>query len=97
MSKYKELKARIGRVGKATTIKEVDDILREINPIGLWLTIKCSTDIVGSVNCVEITNITYSSIAHFSAETQQEKNEALKKALMWLLNKSDIKKRKGVS
>ncbi len=89
MNQYDSLKQRIEKV--TAWDKECDDILQEIDrdcksskpySIQIYIANSCTIRILKSTND-EVTQFNYSS--------QCEKLEAFKKALMWLLDHSDIK------
>ena len=93
MSKYEELKQRISKVEGWT--KEADDILKEIVPsitsgpyrisIPVW-----HEDGINDIRIIKTHTLTVDKCFDYSSQCQ--KNEAFKKALMWLLDQSDIKK-----
>lgn len=97
MSKYDELKARIEKV--TAWDKEADDIIRELNMKGkYYLTIMNCDDQTGHVAIYERDSGDYAPFGG-GEETkfvfhidQCSKLEAFKKALMWLLENSSIKK-----
>ena len=101
MSKYDELEKRIEKwFDKARNLgggwdKEVDDILNEITKDGMdfcipHIDIPTRNPYQGDGIYIRSNNPKYENTFHYS--TQCEKLEAFKKALMWLLDHSDIKR-----
>ncbi len=94
MSKYDELKSRIE--GVEGWDKEADDILQEMgkeftleNGISKSAYIEIPTSQIGNIMIFDATK---KEIKRFYFSSQCEKLSAFKKALMWLLDHSDIKK-----
>jgi hypothetical protein len=88
MDKYTELKNRIERV--EAWDKEADDILQEINPSDFF---SISIPIKDKDTSISIRGSNGLIIVIFDYNSQCEKLEAFKKALMWLLDHSDIRKK----
>ncbi|HNX03745.1 MAG TPA: hypothetical protein PKM71_08790 [Candidatus Cloacimonas sp.] len=95
MSKYTELKQRIEAINQNTTVKEWDDLLGELyqgvrmvqeTPFHLMM---CIDTYSGGIN---ITNIRGRNFFHIEYHSQCEKGKAIKKAMLWLLDHSAIKK-----
>jgi hypothetical protein len=98
MNQYDSLKARIANV--TAWDKEADDILQEIGK-GYALAIVCSDTSFPASILIRETKISpripnekfiTEDLAGFRYNSQCEKLTAFKKALMWLLDHSDIKK-----
>ncbi len=88
MSKYDELKSRIENVEGWD--KEADDIIQEI---GREYEIQFEQDATSRYGSMTIWRRSYSDDkGYFKYTSQCDKLEAFKKALMWLLDHSDIKK-----
>jgi len=99
MSKYRDLEARINMLDNGWT-KEADDILFEIrkgNTKAYQIGIVRfggkfnSSELTGDIRIYIESKSLYEPDIDFSFTSQCEKNEAFKKALMWLLDHSDIK------
>ncbi|MFA5388842.1 MAG: hypothetical protein WC312_03710 [Candidatus Omnitrophota bacterium] len=96
MSEYDEIKVRIDNITGETSIKEVDDILERMydyknskNDMNLYFIAIPAWKVEGdSIKIIHMGNIQ----ASFIFNTQCQKLIALKSALTWLLNHSDIKK-----
>ena len=94
MSKYDELKSRIENVEGWD--KDADDIMQEMgkeftleNGISKSAYIEIPTSQIGNIMIFDVTK---KEIKRFYFSSQCEKLSAFKKALMWLLDHSDIKK-----
>ena len=87
MNKYEELKGRIGALSNGWD-KEADDVLKEMNLSSDYRLSIPTWEPVGDLIILKSNNIH----KNFSYDSQCEKMEAFKKALMWLLDHSDIKK-----
>ena len=91
MSKYAELKSRIKSV--TAWDKEADDILQNFQEHNYYILI--STRQPSSYSCVKVYQVDCKDkgeVAKFQFESQCEKLQAFKDALMYLLDHSDIKK-----
>lgn len=96
MDKYTELKQRIERLDGNSSLKEVDDILQTIkiesmNTYLFFIPMGNS----GKIHIYDFNKSTnFQSISEKDCEfnSQCEKLDALKNALLWLLEHSDIKK-----
>jgi hypothetical protein len=105
MSKYTELKQRIEAINQNTTVKEWDDLLgifyheyqkdmdnfKKQDSHGYFLYIPIHSESGG----LTIWNRKKEEVANFQYSSQCEKGEAHKKALLWLLDHSDIKDEKA--
>jgi len=92
MSKYQDLKERIERV--TAWDREADDILQEMKDRDgkYYLCISVHNDQLGFRRMVEIQDNGRTQVVEFGYKTQCEKLQAFKRALLWLLDLSDIKK-----
>lgn len=89
MSKYEGLKNKIEGLSNGWD-KEADDVLQEINS-GYYLCIKTTTKNC-VMSCIQIEDSDHKIKEEFGANSQCEKMTAFKKALLWLLDHSNIKK-----
>ena len=92
MSKYDKIKQRIEALDNGWT-KEADDVITEINPNGnRGKTISIPAWDVQHGYYIEILDGNKKGLKQFDYSTQCEKLDAFKKALLWLLDHSNIKK-----
>ena len=89
MNKYDELKQRIEALSNGWD-KEADDILIEIDLGNKYINISaCASDLTWTIEIEDSTDETFFDI---SGSGQCEKMKGFRKALIWLLDHSSIKK-----
>jgi hypothetical protein len=91
MSKYSELKQRIEAV--QAWDKEADDILQELDKEGKYdIDIPTQSNSSIWIHSHNEFSLQTNGISEYTYTTQCEKLQAFKKALLWLLDHSEIKK-----
>ena len=91
-NKYQSLKSRIQAINQNTTVKEWDDLLGAIYEVRRLESPYYINIFIGKNDRIELEDAFHKVAVLFHFTDQCSKGEAIKKAMLWLLENSDIKK-----